>query len=1215
MIGQTIASYRIEALLGEGGMGSVYRAVDINLGRPIALKLMHPHLARQPEFRDRFIQEARSAANLSHPSIVRIYQFEANGDVMFIAMEFFPGGTLTGHLRRVQTQKQLIDLRESLAILAQIAEALDYAHRRGVVHRDIKPDNILLAHLEQPERTGEPPLRAVITDFGLAKLRTGAAVQTQDGTFMGTLPYMSPEQCLGKELDGRTDIYALGVMLYQMTTNRLPFDVKTPSEALLKHINEPPPPPRDFSPNLPEIVVSIILKCLAKDPAQRFTTASDLAVALRSTAASLTEDQVTSYAPPAAIAHLNTQMMPGQPEQRGQSVFAGGGPPSNAAETRLQITTGDATTGRLMPFTGPSLVIGRDRECALVLEDNRASRQHARIDFDGHQYTITDLNSTNGTFLSGAQLLPGIPEVWPVEKVLQIGDSFLRILPARPGGDNSPVNQPMPGAYGGPPADSLANGPTGGMSAYRAAPGSPSLSARVGMSLAQNEVSLEPGQPASISINLFNQGTIVDHFKLLVEGLPLDWLPTMPPQVQLMPGAQQQINLTVQPPRTPQARAGSYPVTLRAASQDNPNQVVSARLNVVVKPYSQFTTELFPQRVRAGRNARLTVKNSGNAGQTFLVDWTDRGDELIFEPQKTQLAVAEGQSAVVDFRARPKQRAFVGGDQAFNFTTRVTSPQGDTQTQAGELVSRAVVPVWLIPILASLCVCLGLLAGGAAMGGRGLLGFLSPATATITPAAQGAVDTDGDGLTDVDELSLGTSINLKDTDQDGISDFDEVQQSLDPLKPNQATPPAPGENTATPALELTPSAQAVTPTETPAVANPLVIRLTRPNPGDYQPARDELVFQVIAYDPQSGSSDGDGIEAVNFEFFDSGGAKVYENRESNASYCSFQGGEPDCNLLHFIRANKQWPNGAPIFNGDYRLVATAFAPDGRSGQLEFPFSIQLPPARVVYTSDRNGGQEIFVRNLENNTDTNLTNNTSASDVNPVWSPDGRFIAFQTFRDGDTEIYVMNADGSSPRNLSNASSSSEYEPAWTADGRYVAYSSDRLGDLDIFITSVNDGSTFQMTYDGDSEYQPAFSPDGQTMAFISDRGSGQPDLFVMEFDIETAKRGEEGRVRDFYSSSDSESSPDWSPDSKFIAFASGGVSDNNIYIMEFDGTPVAITSSSFYEFEPVWMPDGRRVVFTQTESYGTLFVVFTDGSDARPFFENTGYSNGSADLLP
>jgi eukaryotic-like serine/threonine-protein kinase len=1212
MIGQTIASYRIEALLGEGGMGSVYRAIDTNLTRPVALKLMHPHMARQPEFRQRFIQEARSAANLSHPSIVRIYQFEAQGDLMFIAMEYFPGGTLTGHLKRAASQKQSIDLRETLALLAQIADALDYAHRRGIVHRDIKPDNILLATLEQPERPGEPPLRAVVTDFGLARLRTAGAVQTQDGTFMGTLPYMSPEQCLGKDLDGRSDIYALGVMLYQMTTNRLPFEVTTPTDALMKHINEPPPPPRQFSPNLPEIIGSIILKCLAKDPAQRFATASDLAAALRSASVSLTEDQVTTFAPPASAIHLNTELMQAQPEQRGSSVFGQAGPVAPARLDRLQVTTSDGATGRLVPINAPSIIIGRDRECDIVLDDNRASRKHARIDFDGDSYSVTDLNSTNGTFLSGARLLPGVPEDWPVEKVLQVGECFLRIVPSTqvsldlPGLRNTGPLGPA-GGSGAASSGGTAPLPTG-TAAYVATPADSMVAARVSMNLGQSEVSVEAGQPVSVVISLFNQGTIVDHFRLQVEGIPASWIPAVAPLVQLMPGAQQQLTLTIQPPRSPQARAGSYPVNLRAVSQDNPNQLVSARLTLVVRPYFQFATEIFPQRVRANRPARLTVKNIGNAAQNYQVDWTDRGDELVFEPNVVQLPVSEGQSAVVEFRAKPKQSAFIGGEKSYNFTTRITSPQGDTQTQSGELVSRALVPTWLIPILATLCLCLGLLGGGALASSAGILPFMRSAT---PPASTAVVvettDSDGDGLSDVDELRIGTDPRMADTDQDGISDFDEVQQGSDPLTPAQgatATPALTGDATPTPA-----------PTEPPAPGDPLVVKMVQPNTNDYQPAVDNLVFQVIAYDPQVGTVDGDGIQSVKFEFFDAGGNLVFQSSESNPGYCAFQGGEPDCNVLNFLSQYKRWPNGASITNGGYTMTATAYAPDQRSQRIEYSFSIEMLPPRMAYTSDRNGNTEIFVQNLETGSETNLSNDTSAGDSNPAWSPDGRYIAFQTFREGNNEVYVMDADGRNMRNISRNSFSNETDPAWSADGLWIAYTSDRNSTSDIFITSVNDGSTFQVTYDFESDYQPAFSPDGRSMAFVSTRTNGMPGIYVMAFDPGTAKQGLEGDVSEFYVSSEAAYNPDWSPDGSFLAFASGGVSDANIYIMEFGGSPIAIATSPFYEYEPTWFLDDSQVVYTQTESFGALYVVNRNGSNPRLLITGTGYGNFAADVIP
>jgi serine/threonine protein kinase len=264
-------------------MGSVYRAYDMNLARPVALKVMHAHLARQPEFQQRFLQEAQAAARLSHPAIVDIYHFGRKQDLLYMAIEYVDGaslGTFIGHLYR---HKQMIRLDETLYLLAQVADALDYAHRQGVVHRDIKPDNILIKALDQPEREGEPPLQALVTDFGLAKLREGG-IQTVTGTLMGTLAFMSPEQCAGEELDGRSDIYSLGIVLYQLTTGRLPFNIKSPTDAILKHMQEEPPRPSELRPGLPDEVEWIIGRALAKKPAERFKTAGQMAAALRNAA-------------------------------------------------------------------------------------------------------------------------------------------------------------------------------------------------------------------------------------------------------------------------------------------------------------------------------------------------------------------------------------------------------------------------------------------------------------------------------------------------------------------------------------------------------------------------------------------------------------------------------------------------------------------------------------------------------------------------------------------------------------------------------------------------------------------------------------------------------------------------------------------------------------------------------------------------------------------
>ncbi|MCA9918948.1 MAG: serine/threonine protein kinase, partial [Anaerolineales bacterium] len=254
LIGHTInGRYRLESLLGDGGMGTVYRAYDVNLDRQVALKLMHAHFARQEEFRARLIQEARTAAQLDHPSVVQIYDFGDSPEGLFIAMEFVNGGSLRDHLRRLQRMRKFLPLAQSLQIGAQIAEALDYSYRRGIVHRDIKPGNIMLKRLNRPDEPDEQPFRALLTDFGLVKLQEGSQL-TQSGTTLGTPTYMSPEQCKGEKLDGRADLYALGVVLYELFTNRLPFEFKTLSDAIAVHSRgEMPTPAREIRSDIPAI--------------------------------------------------------------------------------------------------------------------------------------------------------------------------------------------------------------------------------------------------------------------------------------------------------------------------------------------------------------------------------------------------------------------------------------------------------------------------------------------------------------------------------------------------------------------------------------------------------------------------------------------------------------------------------------------------------------------------------------------------------------------------------------------------------------------------------------------------------------------------------------------------------------------------------------------------------------------------------------------------
>ncbi|MBP9503345.1 MAG: protein kinase [Candidatus Promineofilum sp.] len=293
--GQQIENYRIDGVIGEGGMGTIYRATDVNLMRPVAVKVMHGELAGDPAFQERFLHEARAAARLDHPSIVRIYHFGREGGLLYIVMELVDGLSLGAYLRQLAKLNQVVRLEETLSLVAQAADALGYAHRHGVIHRDVKPDNILVKRIDRPVRPGDPPLLAMVTDFGLAKLHEVDG-DTTGGMMMGTLPYMSPEQVLDLPIDGRSDIYSLGVVLYQLATGRLPLDIRSPEHAIEAHQYELIAAPRAVNAGVPVAVEVVIMRALARRPENRYQSAEELAADLRRTAATIGDQEASVFA-------------------------------------------------------------------------------------------------------------------------------------------------------------------------------------------------------------------------------------------------------------------------------------------------------------------------------------------------------------------------------------------------------------------------------------------------------------------------------------------------------------------------------------------------------------------------------------------------------------------------------------------------------------------------------------------------------------------------------------------------------------------------------------------------------------------------------------------------------------------------------------------------------------------------------------------------------
>src|SRR6185436_18655665 len=256
----------VERELGRGGMGVVYLARDVMLDRAVAMKVLPPHLAAQDDMRERFLREARTAARLAHPNVVPVYRADEIDGAAFFTMAFIEGEALADRIR----ERGPLVPAEGVRIFREVAWALAYAHARGVVHRDVKPENILL-----DRHTG----RALVSDFGIARQADAARI-TQAGLVLGTFHYMSPEQVSGAELDGRSDVYSLGVAMYHALSGRVPFDGLTAPAVLMAHATRQAPPLASIAPGIPAALAVIVDRCMEKRREDRFPNAEAVADAL-----------------------------------------------------------------------------------------------------------------------------------------------------------------------------------------------------------------------------------------------------------------------------------------------------------------------------------------------------------------------------------------------------------------------------------------------------------------------------------------------------------------------------------------------------------------------------------------------------------------------------------------------------------------------------------------------------------------------------------------------------------------------------------------------------------------------------------------------------------------------------------------------------------------------------------------------------------------------
>jgi serine/threonine-protein kinase len=271
--GWNLGKYRVLEPLGRGGMARVYRAYHPQLDRYVAMKVLRSDLVEEEEFLARFRREARAVAALRHPNIVQVFDFDVRNGLYYMVMELMESDSLRTRLNDYRLRDERMPLGEIVRVLLDVLDGLGYAHSEGMVHRDVKPANILLS------RRGQ----AVLTDFGIAHI-IGGTRYTVSGALMGTLAYMSPEQGLEGQCDARSDIYSLGIVFYEMLLGDVPFDAETPLAILMKHVNDPLPPPRRSDPSIPKPLERVVLKSLAKRPGDRYRCAGEMGEALEKAA-------------------------------------------------------------------------------------------------------------------------------------------------------------------------------------------------------------------------------------------------------------------------------------------------------------------------------------------------------------------------------------------------------------------------------------------------------------------------------------------------------------------------------------------------------------------------------------------------------------------------------------------------------------------------------------------------------------------------------------------------------------------------------------------------------------------------------------------------------------------------------------------------------------------------------------------------------------------
>lgn len=807
-IGQSIDRYNVVEFLADELWGSIYKGLDPRYNRSVALHILDPEWAGRDEQGDYLFQVAQAALRWRHTGIAHIYDVLQQHTPQVVVGELIPGHDLARMLLSLRRDGRWIDLSEAVNLVGEIAMALGYVHPRGIVHGNISPSCIAF----RPQVSQDLPYQPVLTGLGYVR-PDQALAQIPDS------PYRSPEAKSKGRLGAGDDLYALGMILYELVTGQLSTE-------------DPISPVRRLRSDLPEVLEGFLLTALNSDPAQRFNDAGQFASALADLqpavgavdsapvgfqeAISLLPiiERSIQEKPLRNTAQISTATVPERPTA--SSTAATPTTPVSGDQVHLLTPEGDVLS---YAITKQSLTFGRGSESDITIDRPGISRKHARLLFEDNQYWISDLKSTNGTFLDQDQLPSETPTVWNPGENVRIGDVWLRLERGGQGsttqvGSGAAVTRPARPLQHTMPAFTSADGSLIDTSLVHLSPGG-----SVGIYTDTPNISVTPGSGASLNLQLFNRAEQPDVLTVTFEGIPEDWISNPPHPIGIPANGARLAQITFRPPRTSAGRAGRHNLIVRAASQRDASQAVELRVTLTVTAFSQFFSELQPKTVYTSQIGQVMIHNRGNLPETFTVLFEDRYHDLVFDPPEMRLTVPPGKSAAVEYRPGLARPRWFGGESQHAFKVHVSAQTGQMVSHSGEYFAKGLIPVWAPVVLAFLCVVFAcgmiILLNQVTAPSRSMRrtqeaqqtamviatqqaaqiamqtataqavyiqGTQTAAAATATWSVQ---DLDQDGLSNAQEAQAGTLPNSPDTDNDQLNDGDEVNTwKTNPLNPD-----------------------------------------------------------------------------------------------------------------------------------------------------------------------------------------------------------------------------------------------------------------------------------------------------------------------------------------------------------------------------------------------------------------------------------------------